>query len=368
MGTIIPPERYFQLVHQEIRQRAQFFPPAPLHSLYFGGGTPSLVDSNFLKDTVSVLRQEGFELTSKSECTIEINPATVSEKKLNDYLDFGINRFSVGAQTFKDSLLKSVHREHNAQDTLNTLSLLRKYNLNFTFDILFGLPGQSLEDLRRDLEITMHQGAKHISPYCLTVPEGHPLSKIRPPEDEQIEMFELIHSTLLASGFEQYEISNYAIPGFESRHNLLYWQDQPYWGIGLSSHSYSNESDWGLRFWNANNIKEYEKQIVAAEGLHFKSPSQALPSGQFEILEKHQALTDFCHTSLRIHEGLSLDQVRLKFGAKVAAGVGAICQNLIQHGVLETHSNCYRLTRQGQFVSNQVFERLTFFADDLRQI
>lgn len=366
MGTIIPPERYFQLVEHEIRQRAQFFPPAPLHSLYFGGGTPSLVDSEFLRKVVVVLQQEGFELNSNSECTIEINPATVSEKKLNDYLDFGINRFSVGAQTFKDSLLKSVHREHNAQDTLNTLALLRKYNLNFTFDILFGLPGQSPTDLKQDLEIAVQQGAKHISPYCLTVPEGHPLAKIRPPEDEQIEMFELIHNTLLGNGFEQYEISNYARAGFESRHNLLYWQDQPYWGIGLSSHSYSSEGDWGLRFWNPNNIKEYEKQIVAAENTSFKSPRQALSENQFELLERHQALTDFCHTSLRIHAGLDLEQVRFKFGIEIEAQVRAICQKLVQKDVLEGFQYGFRLSRQGQFISNQVFERLTFFSDDIK--
>lgn len=368
MGTIIPPERYFALVREEIRQRAQFFPPAKLHSLYFGGGTPSLVDSHFLREIVSLLKYQGFELHAETECTIEINPATVSEKKLNDYLDFGINRFSVGAQTFKDTLLKSVHREHNSADTLNTLSLLRKYNLNFTFDILFGLPGQTLQDLKNDLEIAMQQGAKHISPYCLTVPEGHPLAKIRPPEDEQLEMFELIHKTLLENSFQQYEISNYSLPGFESRHNLLYWQDQPYWGIGLSSHSYSTETDWGLRFWNANNIKEYEKQISDRQTQVFTSPRKALPSGQVEVLERHQALTDFCHTSLRVETGLNLSQVQLRFGEVIAKRVQEIAQKLVQQDVLEAQNQGYKLTRQGQLVSNQVFERFTFLFEDLADL
>jgi len=281
------------------------------------------------------------------------------------YLDAGINRFSVGAQTFKDSLLKSVNREHNASDTLNTLALLRHYDLNFTFDILFGLPGQSLEDLEKDLEIAMQQGARHISPYCLTVPEGHPLSKVRPPEEVQLDMFELIHNKLLENGFYQYEISNYAQPGFESRHNQLYWQDEEYWGLGLSSHSYSKEGPFGLRFWNASNINEYVKQIQLGSMQSFTSPIQTPQSLQFERLEAHQFLTDFCHTSLRMQSGLEIAKLEFRYPTSVLKKLETIAQDLSKRGLLQLHQGRYSLTRQGQFVSNQIFEKFTFLADEI---
>src|SRR5690606_23950909 len=124
--------------------------------------------------------------------------------------------------------------------------------VNFSVDILFGLPSQTVDALKRDIDEAFAFEPRHVSPYCLTVPEGHPLADIRPPEGEQVKMFEVIHSELTARGMERYEISNYSLPGFESRHNLLYWTDQPYLGLGLSAHSYSKAAPWGVRYWNAN--------------------------------------------------------------------------------------------------------------------
>lgn len=364
-SKILPPDQYVDLLFKEIRQKHQYYSPQNLDTLYFGGGTPSLVPAHLIVAIIKELGRFGYTTGPDTEITIEINPATVSEDKLKMYLDHGVNRFSVGAQTFDDRLLKMVHREHSAKQTLETLDLLRKHNLNFSFDILFALPSQTVEGLKSDVKIAMEQGAKHLSPYCLTVPDGHPLSKGRPLEDEQVEMFDIIAADLTKNGFKQYEISNFALPGFESRHNLLYWVDQPYWGLGLSSHSYTKESKWGTRYWNLNSIGEYQKQIIAAEGSEFKSPTAHLPESQFEILEQNQALTDFCHTSMRLMRGLSLEQLSHKFDPQVQAKVERILKKLCDRGWVHFDNGHWSLTRDGLVLSNRVFQELTFLKEDL---
>lgn len=364
-SKILPPDQYVQLLFEEIKQKRQYQTPQALDTLYFGGGTPSLIPAPLIVSIIKELGRYGFTTGPQTEVTIEINPATVSEDKLKMYLDHGINRFSVGAQTFDDRLLKMVHREHSAKQTLETLDLLRKYNLNFSFDILFALPSQTFEGLKNDVKIALEQGAKHLSPYCLTVPEGHPLSKGRPLEDTQVEMFEMIASQLTTAGFEQYEISNFAIPGFESRHNMLYWVDEPYWSLGLSAHSYSKESRWGTRYWNHNSIGEYQKQIEQFRGQEFNSPVQHLSENQVEVLELHQALTDYCHTSMRLMRGLNEDSLRAKFPEKNAQTVVDILFTQKERGLVQNDGKNWSLTANGIVLSNRVFQELTFLLEDL---
>lgn len=364
-SKIMPPEKYVELLFKEIRQKHRYYTPQKLDTIYFGGGTPSLIPANLIVAIIKELGRFGFTTGPETEITIEINPATINEDKLKTYLDAGINRFSVGAQTFDDRLLKMVHREHSAKQTLETLELLRAHKLNFSFDILFALPSQTVEGLRKDVQIAMQQGASHISPYCLTVPDGHPLSKGRPLDEEQVEMFDLIAAELSKNGFQQYEISNFALPGRESRHNMLYWVDEPYWSLGLSAHSYSKESPWGTRYWNLNSIGEYEKQILAFDGQELSSPIQHLPSNQYEILEMHQALTDFCHTSMRLMRGLSRQQTEDKFPMEISTKVFAILDNLVKQSWVQYDKGHWSLTREGLVLSNRVFQELTFLKQDL---
>ena len=347
---IIPSEKYVELVKQEMAFGSKFFTPQKLDTVYFGGGTPSLIPAEQITGLIQEIKMRDFTISADTEITIEINPATVDERKLNHYLEYGVNRFSVGAQTFSDRLLKMVHREHNSKQTLETLRLLESYKLNYSFDILFALPTQTLEELEYDLNVASGMGMSHVSPYCLTVPEGHPLSKNRPLDVEQIEMFQMIHEKLLAKNFYRYEISNYAQPGKESRHNLLYWTDQPYWGLGLSAHSYSKKLNWGTRFWNASNMNLYEKNILKA--------------GESEKLEYHESLTDFCYTSLRLEKGLNKSRLVAKFGAKALDAIEQIAQPLIDQGLMKLLNNSWSLTDKGVFISNQIFEKFTFLKPD----
>jgi oxygen-independent coproporphyrinogen III oxidase len=355
-NEILPPEKYVELVKKEISLKKHVYQKKflnkALSTIYFGGGTPSLISADLIISLISELSKHGFTTGPQTEITIEINPATVDPQKLEQYLAAGVNRFSVGAQTFHDRLLKSVNREHNAKQTFDTLELLRKYNLNFSFDLLFALPTQTLKELESDVETAIQLGSSHISPYCLTVPEGHPLSKNRPVEDEQIEMFNVIHEKLTAKNFNRYEISNYSLPQKESQHNLLYWQDKPYWGLGLSAHSYSQNTTWGERFWNASNINIYEQDILSGVS---KSKDN-----QIEILEKNQALTDFCHTSLRLSEGLSLSKIENKFGSEFNFELQKISEDLMKRNLLTQVNDTYQLTDSGILISNQIFEKFTF--------
>lgn len=357
---IKPPEYYISLVKNEIFNKRNLFnhrSEQGLDTIYFGGGTPSLIPAELIVELISELAKFGYRTRPDTEITIEINPATVSEKKLETYLTAGINRFSVGAQSFSDRLLKMVHREHNAAQTIQTLELLKKYKLNFSFDVLFALPTQTVNELRHDVQIAVELGSKHISPYCLTVPEGHALSKNRPLDEEQLEMFNIIHTELNKNNFTRYEISNYAKAGFESKHNLLYWEDREYWGLGLSSHSYSKTTAWGSRFWNLNSFDLYSKQMES--GNIFSSLSDC-PTAQIENLNKHQSLTDFCYTSLRLQKGLSVEKLVQKFGSQTLGSVSKIAAPLIEQELLTLADKHYVLTDAGIVISNQIFEKFTF--------
>lgn len=351
---IMPPDQYVDLVLKEIRQHSGQWTQKNLDTIYFGGGTPSLISSQHIVAIIDELGNNGFTKSDKTEITIEINPATLDPKKMETYLKAGINRFSVGAQTFDDRLLKMVHREHNAQQTRETLQFLKNYGVNYSFDILFALPTQTKDGLKKDLEEVLAFRPNHVSPYCLTVPEGHVLSSNRPLEDDQIEMFEMIKNHLQSAGYRPYEISNFCLPGFESRHNCLYWDDQEYWGVGLSSHSFKKTLPWGERFWNPNSIGSYQNFVEAS----------LLPEKEQLLL--HQALTDFFHTSLRRSQGLIFDEFTAKFGHKRWVKIQPILQQLQQNTWLENPiSGQWRLTQEGILVSNQVFAALTFLKQEI---
>ncbi len=361
---IFPPQEYIQLLLEEMRQKSNYFKAQDVDTIYFGGGTPSLVPPELLKKVIEGLASYGFKPKPTAEITIEINPATISVEKMQAYKELGINRYSVGAQTFNDSLLKKLGREHTAQQTRETLSLLKAQTSNFNFDILFALPNQSLADLRSDLAEAVSKGAQHISPYCLTIPKGHILSAGRAPDEEQIEMFTEIRDHLTSKGFHRYEISNYALPGHESKHNLLYWTDQEYWSLGLSSHSYSKPT-WGTRFWNLSSINDYKKQILDNKGLVFENISKSLPPSQFEILEIHQSLTDFLHTSLRLAQGLSQEKLVQKFSKVIWDKVLPRLEKLEKRLMLSQVNGAWCLTEAGVVISNLVFEEMTFLREDL---
>lgn len=371
-NEIPPPEKYIPLLLQEIRSLAPLYLEAGLHSkpitsIYFGGGTPSLIDPTLIVAVLNEISKQGFTTGPDTEVTLEINPATLSERKMQTYLEGGINRFSVGAQTFNDSLLRMVRREHNSQQTRETLRFLKDRNVNYSFDLLFALPHQNLKMLKIDLDEVLSFLPNHVSPYCLTVPDAHPLMENRPTEEHQIEMFGLIDDTLTSAGYQKYEISNFCRPTFESKHNSLYWQDSPYWGVGLSSHSYRPDLGlWGLRYWNAKTYSSYEAQINALVQAEVLTLGSHVKDHQYEFLLVHEALTDFIHTSLRRADGFNESQFRKKFSESHFNKVRPRLEMLQKRKLLEHRPQMnWALTSKGQILSNKVFEELAFLKDEL---
>lgn len=361
----IPPDQYVARLLKEIRWRSKYLEGRPLDTIYFGGGTPSLIEAHYIVTIIEEIEKCGFQLKSDSEVTLEINPATLDPAKIETYLKGGVNRFSVGAQTFDEGLLKVCGRKHDRQDTIDTLQLLQNFDLNYSLDILFALPQQSESQLRLDLITATQLNPSHISAYCLTLPENHPMQKGRPPEDEQIAMFHSLNKTLRENGFERYEISNFAKPGKASKHNLLYWQDQDFLGFGLSAHSYLRQPDFGFRFWNAASMAEYCRQMDELEESKTLFPLGHYPSSQIEKIAENQSLTDFCHTSLRLTEGLRAQELQNKFSSRSCSAAKKILTNLSGGPWVEETSLGWKLSESGLLASNQVFQELTFLPDDL---
>ena len=362
-STILPPDRYVAQLLQEIRRRHHLWAGRGIRTLYFGGGTPSLIDAKLIVAIRRELENVGLMIEADAEITIEINPATLDERKLDQYREAGINRFSVGAQTFDDQLLTSCGRRHSAADTRSTLRLLA--NENYSFDLLFALPGQTLAGVERDLIEVAEFSPPHLSAYCLTVPDGHPMATGRAPEDEQIAMFDLIEARSRDIGLHKYEISNFARPGLESRHNQSYWSDVAFWGLGVSAHSYDpGLGPNGTRFWNPRALREYGQQVERT-GTTF---AEILPPDQLEGLAVHESLTDFAHMFLRRRAGLRMDALQLKFGSRVAALVAEKLRDSERRGHVEVVGGAHRLTQVGTLISNRVFENLTFLAGDLAPV
>lgn len=371
LGKSLQPEKYVELLLKEIRTRSHAVPYKEIDTIYFGGGTPSLLSSSSILAILEELANEGFTINENREVTIEIDPTTCDQKKLDQYLSIGINRFSVGAQSFNDRLLKLAGRKHSRLDVIEILTLLKKNQVNYSYDLLFALPTQTLQEVKEDVSTVIDFDPSHISTYVLNVPEGHRMSHHRAPDEEQVEMFHVIKEVLQAAQIHQYEISNFAQRGRESAHNLLYWTDQPYWGLGISAHSYfpkqdqnSEELPWGLRFWNTRNMRKFEKEILTQETEKAWDFSKNLPKDQIEALELHQAITDFCHTSLRLTQGLEENALRLKFGEVLSNKIRSRLESLVQSQLLEPTQQGWCLSDQGRLLANLAFEKLTFLRDD----
>lgn len=360
---IAPNENYVTTLLSEMKIRRPLFPFHELNTLYFGGGTPSLLSTDQIERLIQGFYELGFQPHDKIEVTLEVNPATLNEEKCASLKAAGVNRISIGCQSFQDRFLKACGREHNVEDTFRTIELVQKYFDNFSLDLLFALPKQTMGDLSKDLATLLQFNPPHVSAYCLTLKPGHPMNQGRPSDDIQVEMFDFVQSHLVTAGLLDYELSNFARPGFESQHNLLYWQDHNYWGLGLSAHSYLRHPDWGARFWNASGYKAYitdMKKLPKTSELH-----ESYSPGQLEKLRLWESLTDFCHTQFRLTVGLNEASLHQKFPDPTCTAVLIRLKKLEDRGLITERNGCWKLSRGGRLLSNQVFSELLFSPEDV---
>ena len=356
-------EIYVRALAGEMRQWREIEQPLSVDTIYLGGGTPSLLQSAQIAVILESLRNR-FEILDDPEITIEINPASItgnqaglksqpddelSRGKLNAFCALGINRASFGAQTFDDRQLKQLGRTHTATDIPSTFHELRRAGFaNINLDLIAGLPGQTLASWKRNLDEALKLRPEHLSLYLLDVHEGTPLadqikSGMRPEPDEDLaaEMYAAMIEVAGFAGYEHYEISNFCLPGFESRHNTKYWTGEPYYGFGNSAHSF----DGARRRWA--NERDAAKYVSVIE----RSGS---PIVERTYLSESGAQSESLFLGLRLMRGINLLDHRTRFGSDVARAYREDLNRLLDAGLIEIEGDWLRLTNRGAVLSNEV--------------
>ncbi|HSK74293.1 MAG TPA: radical SAM family heme chaperone HemW [Pyrinomonadaceae bacterium] len=320
-----------------------------IDTVYFGGGTPSLLLPEQLEKILKIIH-EFFSVDKNTEITMEMNPATVSLETLKEYRNLGVNRASFGAQTFDDTELKRLGRRHTAKDVRETIELLRKADFqNVSFDLIAGLPRQTLEDWERNLDEALKLKPEHLSLYLLEIHEGTPLAEqIRsgrqplPDEDLAARMYELMLEKVWAKGYRQYEISNFSLPGYESRHNLKYWQFAPYYSFGVSAHSFDGRN---RRWANERDTLAYVRKIEN----NLSSVTETTE------LDEKMRRAEYTFLGLRLNEGVDLKEFQKIFGTNLLEEFSVEFERLQEADLIEFDKNNLRLTRKGMLYSNEVF-------------
>ncbi len=328
--------RYVDALRSELRMRAN----GELKTLYIGGGTPTVLPAKSLKKIVSSVR-EFCALEPGAEITCEANPGTLDKEKADAIAEAGVTRLSIGVQSFDNEVLKTLGRMHGADDARQALELAGQFPFDVSLDLIYDVPGQSLDTWKKTLQEAVSMGPVHVSAYELTPEEGTPLMDAlkagelsMPHEEEALEMFHAARELLGAEGFEHYEISNYAKPGKKSLHNMNYWRRGEYLGVGTAAHSLVGEER------TANNKFVFEYLKLLGEGI--------LPIDETSELTPDDAKREYVFLGLRMLEGLHMQEAKERFGLELNGST----QGLIEQGLMEKAGDRMRLTQRGLELSN----------------
>lgn len=335
--------------HDEMRRHEQDPRATAIDTIYFGGGTPSLLSPQQVKRILQSAR-ERFDVSAATEITLEMNPGTVTLESLLAFREVGVNRASFGAQTFDDKELAKLGRSHTSQQTRQTFVDLRTAGFdNISLDLIAGLPGQSIDQWSRNVEEALALGPQHLSFYLLEVHEGTPLAAhirngLQPQPDEELaaEMYELMLERAERAGYVHYEISNLCLSGYESRHNTKYWTGAPYYGFGCSAHSYDGGSE---RWANERDMQRYVRLVEAGESTVVSRTT----------LTDHDRRGETLFLGLRMMSGVDLREHRDTFGPEFLNERSDDLQRFRDAGLIEWTDNRLRLTRAGALLSNEVF-------------
>lgn len=340
---------YVAALCDEIRHVDPRFRGRAADTVSFGGGTPSLLPPALLAGVLESIR-DTFALAGDAEISLEANPEDVEARRLEELAGLGVNRVTLGVQTLDDRLLGVLRRSHTARRAMQAVAAARASPVRSVgADLILGLPGQGRAEALAGIDRLAGAGIDHLSLYVLEI---HPktslgravaLGRLAPMPDEAVAtLYEEAADLLVARGFEHYEISNFALPGHRSRHNLKYWTDQEYLGFGPSAHSYAGGERWS----NAPRLRAY----LSGSG------------GRIERLDDPQPRSvrgaEALFTGLRLSEGVDLEALRLRYGRKLPAAGDPLIADLARTGLVEVTGNRLRLTRRGRLLSNEVFERL----------
>ena len=351
-GLLAQRERYVSAVCREIRTQAAFFGRRAVHTVFLGGGTPTLLDGAQVKRLLNTLR-ECFDLMPGAEITMEGNPGTLTMENLCAYRAAGVNRLSLGVQSMDDALLRAIGRIHTAKEAEQAVRMARDAGFeNVNLDLMFGLPGQRAEQWADTLSRAMALSPEHLSCYSLILEEGTRLyedveagtSAPLPDEEEMERMDALTGSMTAQAGYAQYEVSNYAKPGRACRHNIVYWECQPYLGVGLGAHS---DMD-GRRFYNPQSWESYLQM----------AQSDALSRGT-ECADTQEArMFERMMMGLRQVRGVDARRFEADFGLSAASVWPQTIAEMTQRGLMTCNIERIRLTERGMQVMNGVLVRM----------
>ena len=345
---------YIQAVENEMRYRCKELPSTLLSSVYVGGGTPSQLPQEGIQQLFKAIRTH-FTIAEGAEITFEANPDDITSELIDVLISEGVNRISLGVQSFNDKQLKLLHRRHSSAQAIEAVQLIHNKGIpHISIDLIYGQPQQTIENWREDLQTALSLPIDHLSSYALSVEEETPLQRLLkskklslPTDEETLGMFQLLCETTRQHGYLHYEISNFCLPNAHSRHNSGYWQSRPYLGIGPGAHSYDGTS----RHFNPTNLHDY----IANQGL---------PQRTTEELTRAEQCNDFVFTALRTSDGLNMKELKLKFGNDYASHVQEWAMPHIAHEHLTLTDNILRLTEKGIFVSNDVISELMHLEDE----
>lgn len=342
-------KKYINAVCREMELRKNYI-REPFSTIYLGGGTPSLLDEAELTKLFLYINNV-YDVDRNAEITMECNPDDITPKFTNMLSHLPINRVSMGAQTFADSRLRLLHRRHNSDEVKHAVKLLREAGIkNISIDLMFGFPDESLSQWKEDISAALALNVEHISAYSLMYEEDTPLwkmldtGKVKEIDEElSLTMFKELVCQLTDAGYEHYEISNFARPGYRSRHNSSYWHQVPYIGLGAAAHSF----DLNSRQWNVADLKLYIEEIN----------SGIIPMER-EELDNDTTFNDIITTALRTSDGIDLNALETRLGKRYRNTLISAAGKHLEQGLLEIRHDRLRLTAEGIFISDMVMSDL----------
>ncbi len=343
---------YLKALTKEIDLRSYELGDELVHTIYLGGGTPSLLDALEVSEVLETVRAS-FIIAPNAEVTMECNPGDYDDEKIGKLIASGVNRFSIGAQSFAEDALRFLGRRHSADKTVEMVRAIQAHGIsNISLDLIYGIPGTDMDLLARDVDCLLSLSPTHISTYHLIYEEGTPLYDALKAgafeeiaEERSLEMSHYISARLRAEGYEHYEISNYALPGKRARHNSSYWDEVPYLGFGPSAHSYRHP--W--RSVNPDSLDEYVYRLNV-RGFLLR---------EFEFLTPEMVYEEYLLTRLRVIDGIEIEEVRRRFGAERATLLATRLQSYVERGLMVRRRNgSIAFTEEGIDLSDAIIAEL----------
>jgi oxygen-independent coproporphyrinogen-3 oxidase len=330
----------------ELSLQQEYLEREEVKTIYFGGGTPSLLSLQELAHIFSALNND-FRIARTAEITLEANPDDLTLEKLKDIRSLGVNRLSIGIQSFEDTILKYLNRPHSAAEASRCMELSREANFeNISIDLIYAIPGQTDDRWKKNIELAMALQPEHISAYSLTIEKKtafgtwYEKGKLIPVKDDQAAtQLELLVDILALSGFEQYEVSNFSKPGFESQHNSNYWKQEKYLGVGPGAHSYNGRS----RQFNIKNNSQYITSINVG-----KIPFD------FELLSPQDQVNEYLLTTLRTRWGSDLELLKNSFNYNLLELHSSYVSALLDNNLAVIENSFFKLTRKGKLLADKI--------------